>query len=409
MKPMRQQQRGIVVVLVVMGLLALLAMVGLALDTGHLMLNKSRLQATVDVSALAAAKVLDLTGSEPQADTAARDTFDLNAADHAELGRALSGADLTVQFSNTLNPFTPGTTPANYVRVFADDFTMWTSFASLVGIDETSTAATAIAGPSAPIGPGEACDLVPMMVCGDPAAGAENDWGYSRDNVTLLKIASNAPSGIGPGNFQLIELGAPGADVVRDNLAGGYENCIDPAATVTTKPGNNAGPTAQGLNTRFGDYQGGGMNEADFPPDLVTTEPDPGLDVAPDGVTVVLQGSNEPVTSMGQVDYSHGEYETNLQNGPYDFPSGVARRREMAVPIVNCATIVNGQGTLPVLDFGCFFLMQRVVQRGNDNYVFSQYIGQCAAGGAPGPVPGPVGGPGIYRIVLHDDPASPDS
>jgi hypothetical protein len=29
----------------------------------------------------------------------------------------------------------------------------------------------------------------------------------------------------------------------------------------------------------------------------------------------------------------------------------------MAVPIVNCATIVNGQGTLPVLDFGCFFLM----------------------------------------------------
>jgi hypothetical protein len=148
-----------------------------------------------------------------------------------------------VQFSNTLNPFTPGTTPANYVRVFADDFTMWTSFASLVGIDETSTAATAIAGPSAPIGPGEACDLVPMMVCGDPAAGAANDWGYSRDNVTLLKIASNAPSGIGPGNFQLIELGAPGADVVRDNLAGGYENCIDPAATVTTAAtSDGAGP-----------------------------------------------------------------------------------------------------------------------------------------------------------------------
>lgn len=409
MKPMRQQQRGIVVVLVVIGLLALLAMVGLALDTGHLMLNKSRLQATVDASALAAAKVLDLTGSEPQADTAARGTFDLNAADHPELGRALSGADITVQFSNTLNPFAPGTAPANYVRVFASDFTMWTSFASLVGITETSTAATAIAGPSAPIGPGEACDLVPMMVCGDPAAGAGNDWGYSRDNVTLLKIASNAPSGIGPGNFQLIELGAPGADVVRTNLAGGYETCIDPAATVTTKPGNNAGPTAQGLNTRFGEYQGGGMNQTNFPPDLVTTEPNPTLDVAPDGLTVILRGGNEPVTNISQVNYSHAQYETNLRNGPYNFPSGVARRRELAVPIVNCATIVNGQGTLPVLDFGCFFLMQRVVQRGNDNYVFSQYIGQCAAGGAPGPVPGPVGGPGVYRIVLHDDPASPDS
>ena len=65
-----------------------------------------------------------------------------------------------------------------------------------------------------------------MMVCGDMAAGKEGDWGYSTDNVTLLKLASNAPSPVGPGNFQLIELGAAGADVVRRNLAGGYEDCL---------------------------------------------------------------------------------------------------------------------------------------------------------------------------------------
>lgn len=409
MEQMRRHQRGIVAVMVVIGLLALLAMVGLALDTGHVMFNKSRLQATVDAAALAAARVLDSTGSEPQAAAAAASVFDLNAADHAELSRVLSGADITVQFSNTLNPFVPGTAPANYVRVFAADFTMWTGFASLVGIEETSTAATAIAGPSAPIGPGEACDLVPMMVCGDPAAGAAGNWGYAGDNVTLLKIASNAPSGIGPGNFQLIEIGGPGADVVRDNLAGGAETCVDPDSTVTTKPGNNAGPTAQGLNTRFGEYRGGGMNPTDFPPDLVTVAPNPGLDVAGDGLTVILQQSNNPVTHIDQLDYSFNEYENQLRDGPYNFPSGVPRRRVMAVPIVDCATIVNGQGTLPVLDFGCFYLLQQVVQRGNDNYVFSEYIGQCAAGGAPGPVPGPEGGPGIYKIVLHDDPGSPDS
>jgi hypothetical protein len=49
-----------------------------------------------------------------------------------------------------------------------------------------------------------------------------------------------------------------------------------------------------------------------------------------------------------------------------------------------------------------------VVQRGNYNFVFSQYIGQCAAGGAPDLVPGPWADPDL-QDVLHDDPASPDS
>ena len=68
MRGTRRQQRGIVAVLVTVGLLALLAMVGLALETGHLVLNKSRLQSTVDAAALAAAKVLDQTGSRGAGD-----------------------------------------------------------------------------------------------------------------------------------------------------------------------------------------------------------------------------------------------------------------------------------------------------------------------------------------------------
>lgn len=409
----RRQQRGITAVLVTVSLLGLLAMVGLALETGHLALNKSRLQNTVDAAALAAAKVLDKTGSQAQATVAARSVFDLNAANQPELSRVLSGADVTVQYSNTLSPFAPGSAPANYVRVFADDFTMWTSFTALVGIDQLSTAATAVAGPSAPIGPGEACDLVPMMVCADMAAGAAGDWGYSGDNVTLLKIASNAPSGVGPGNFQLIQLGGSGANVVRQNLAGGYDGCIDPDGTVTTKPGNNVGPTTQGLNTRFGEYQGGGMNPTDYPPDKITTEPSPGLDVASDGITVILRGGGRgggtPVTSINQLSYSYDNYQTNMAAGAFTNPSGKAKRRVVAVPIVDCTTMVNGQGTLPVAGLACFFLLQKAIQRGNDNFVFGEYIEQCAAGGTPGPDPGPVSGPGIYKIVLHNDPASPDS
>ncbi|MGH8241738.1 MAG: TadE/TadG family type IV pilus assembly protein [Steroidobacteraceae bacterium] len=406
------RQRGIVAVVVAISLLALLAMVGFALDSGHLVLNKSRLQNTIDASALAAAKVLDQTGSETQATAAARSVFDLNAANHPELGRVLDGNDIMVSYSNTLNPFVAGTTPANYVRVVANDFTMWTSFTSLVGVSDIRTAASAVAGPSAPIGSeegNEACDLAPMMICGDPAAGAAGNWGYTGDNVSLLKIASNAPSPVGPGNFQLIRLGGPGCDTVRENLAGGYESCLASISNVDTQPGNCTGPVTQGLNTRFGDYRGG-MSSADYPPDKVVTQPQPDLKVGGDGVTVTFQ-NNQPVNHINDLSYSYDDYSQDLVTGPYDFPAGKPQRRVIAVPFVDCTTMVNGQGNVPVLGFGCFFLLQQAVQKGNENFVFGEYIGECGAGGTPGPVPDPdpVGGPGIYKIVLHNDPLSADS
>jgi Flp pilus assembly protein TadG len=416
MKDMGGRQRGIVAVLVAVGLLALLAMVGLALDSGHVILNKSRLQNTVDAAALAAAKVLDNTGSQAQATTAAQSVFNLNAANHRELSRVMSGADILVQYSNTLNPFAPGTVPANYVRVVAQDFTMWTSFTSLVGIDETVTAASAVAGPSAPIGSdegNEACNLVPMMVCADVSPGAPGDFGYSRNNVTLLKMGSNVTGPIGPGNFQLFELGGAGANVVRQNLAGGYNNCIDPGDSITTKPGNNTGPTAQGLNTRFGEYLGAGLNQSTSPPDLVTREPSRPVEEK-DGI-VVFSDTKQPVNTanFGDLGFTHSGYESTTANGPHNFPFpvGRARRRELAVPLVDCTSTVNGHGTLPVVAYGCFYLLQKVVQKGNEDFVFGEYIGQCLADGTPGPVPDPdpVAGAGIYKIVLHNDPLSPDS
>src|SRR5688572_27262941 len=130
MNGLGKRERGTVVVMVAIGLLALLAMAGLALDSGHVILNKSRLQNTVDAAALSAAKVLDDTESEAQATAAAQAVFDANAAGHLELARVMSGADIQVTFSNTLDPWAPGTTPAYYVRVAADNFTMWTGFTS---------------------------------------------------------------------------------------------------------------------------------------------------------------------------------------------------------------------------------------------------------------------------------------
>src|SRR4029453_14579038 len=111
------RERGIVAVMVAIALLALIAMVGFALDSGHLMLNKSRLQNTVDAVALSAAKGLDKSGSGTRATTAGRAVFDANATNQPELARAIRGADLIFTYSNTLSPWAPGSVPANYVRV----------------------------------------------------------------------------------------------------------------------------------------------------------------------------------------------------------------------------------------------------------------------------------------------------
>jgi Flp pilus assembly protein TadG len=416
MNPLGGRQRGVVAILVAIGLLGLLAMVGMALDSGHAVLNKSRLQNTVDASALAAAKVLDSTGSEADADTAARDIFDLNAASQPELSQVMSGADLTIQFSNTLNPWAAGTAPANYVRVIADDFTMWTSFTSLVGITETRMAASAVAGPSAPIGMeegNEACDLAPMLVCADTAAGAENDWGYTGDNVSVLKLAGGDESEVGPGNFHLVQLGGPGANIVRTNLAGAYNQCLDPGENVETQTGVENGPVAQGLNTRFGQYQGG-MSQSLYPPDTVTTATSPRLSLADDG-TVTFQ-NGDPVNSINDVGFSFDDYTSRQESGQFDFENGVPQRRVLAVPFVDCSGFNPGQSSLPLVGLGCFFLLQPLQQGGpagggNDSNVFAEFIGDCGAGGTPGPDPNPnpTENTGIYKIVLHNDPLSPDS
>lgn len=144
----RHRQRGVALVLIVVGLLAVLAMAGLALDASHMGYNKARLQSAVDAAALSAAKVLDQTGNTTDATTAAQTTFNANAAAFPELLRSVGeGLGLTVQFANAPVPFTPGTTPRRFVRVIVTDFTTDASLTRVLGVMRLPVRASAIAGP----------------------------------------------------------------------------------------------------------------------------------------------------------------------------------------------------------------------------------------------------------------------
>lgn len=400
---MRHPQRGTTLILVLIGLLAVLAMAGLALDTGHLVLNKARLQNGVDAAALTAAKVLDQTTSTVLATAAASTAFDRNAANDGELAAARGGITLTIEYSNTLQPFVAGTTPARYARVRATNFSFAAGFARVVGFDTLATAASAVAGPT-PLGPpgdSQVCDFLPLLACGDAAAGAPG-FGIAAGQITVLKIgAGGNPGAVGPGNFQLLDAGS-GASAISDALAGKpWRSCASVGDSVTTDPGNKVGPIEQGFNTRFG----GG--NASYPPDVVTTPPPFSIDY--NDATGVISYRGATVTNVSQIGFSHdASYVPRLPSGPYDYPppAGAFLRREIAVPIGQCTTAANGKADVRVLGFGCFFLLQPTGHSGHSSYIVAEHIGDCPAHGNPGSGSGAGGGPGPYVIQLYRDYAS---
>jgi Flp pilus assembly protein TadG len=410
----RRRQGGAVLLLVLIAIVALLALTGLAIDTGHLGLNKARLQSTVDAAALAAAKVLDQpNGAEAPATVAALGVFGINAADHPELQRVMNnGLQIQVQYSNTLQPFVPGTAPAFYARVIATDFSMWTSFTSLVGFNDARTGASAVAGPSATIGPlTEVCNVAPMVVCGDPAQPAPF-FGYQLNTLQVLKLASqnNQNTPIGPGNFHLIRLNGNGGSVIRQNMAGAYNSCVDGSGSVETQTGNVVGPVTQGLNTRFGQYSGGQVSQDQYPPDVVIDAPTPALTYNPN-TQQISQGSRV-VTTGAQINFNFNVYQSMVQAQNYDYRPrpdgpGAPERRILTVPIADCSGPGGGNETLDLLGFGCYFLLQPAEQHGTTNYVFGQFVDGCVGDGNPGPEPSNTFGP--YRIQLYNDVGSGDS
>lgn len=412
-------QRGAAIVLIVIAMFVLLLMAGMAIDVGHMMLNKSRLQNSVDAAALSAAKTLDQTGSTTLATASALQALGLDAgsAGNNELNNTYTGNNLsvTVQYSSALPPFTSGSTTGPYVRVVATGFTFPTTLISVAGFSSLGVSASAVAGPSPTIN--TACNIAPMMVCGNPSPLATY-WGYSINQPQILKSAAPGSAQVGPGNFQLIQLGGTGANVVRQNLAGNYQACDTSGNTVQTETGNETGPVYQGLNTRFGIYAGSmAGTESQFPPDTVTAiSNSPTLST--DSNNDVLWGSttltSSNIDSTSGV-FSYKDYLAREANGPYDFAPatdgpgdyGVPERRVLTVPVGDCTGTSNGSTSVPILGFACFFLLQPVTQSGNTDYVYGQFEGNCQVNGDPGPNPG--AGPGPYIIELYHDPGSPDS
>ena len=352
--PMRGRQRGIVVLLYMVGMLAIIGMAGFALDLGLAFLTKTRLQNALDAAALDGAKTLILTGSAGQAQTNAQSIFASNIT---------GTATPTVSFSPTQSPFNAGGLNPRYVKVEVTAWPVQTYLSRVFGMaDSYDISGEAMAGPQFL---GEPCGA-PLGVCGDPASGdtdctdGDGCFGIPPDEITLHDTAT------GPGNYGLLDMGSGGADVA-EGMAGGASLCVAAGENQDVEPGmkNNI---VQATNTRFGLTMTGKFADPDkYPPDVITT---PG-------------------------DYE--AYQGLLESGTYDHPTGTPMRRTMVMPVVDC-TGVSGKTSVPVLGHACMFLTKPVVALGSlAGLVSAQIIDQCLAEGG---TPDPDSDSGAARIIL---------
>ena len=402
---MRKRQRGVAMVIIAAGLLAILAVAGLAIYASRITYDKSRLQGVVDATALTAAKVLDQTGSDAQAITAANAVFTENLTTFPELRRALgTGATPTLVFSRGISPFTPqpsGTLGLHYVRVEVASAGSGGGggLLGVIGVRSIPVRASAMAGPSPAVG--VACNIVPIALCGNGGA----DLGYPSNRIHAI----NSGSGTTPGFYRYLAFDdTGGANAVRHNLAGGYNQCVVTGARVPIKSGVNSGPASQGLNTRFNLYAAG-LSPTDYPPDVLQREPSPLLSY--NTQTGTIRQNGKVVTLISQIDYGYDTYAATTRTGPYDLqpsPAGPAvfKRRVVAAPVVACGDEINK--TVPIVGLRCLFLLQRAETSGANARIFIEIAPECEAGGRPGPVPPGTPG-GVYILQLYRDPASPDS
>ncbi|MGR5537412.1 pilus assembly protein TadG-related protein [Vibrio campbellii] len=371
-----RKQRGIVAIIMTVAMLALLAVTALAIDVNHMYMNRTKLQNGVDAAALAAAVILDNSGSQAigmekaqeNATAAVIDTLNklVGAEGNAELDIASDSVSVTYNINSTFDGLECDTGDDCYVRVAVNNLDLQSFFLQLF-TDTKRIAASAVAGPSA--GAGMVCNLAPLTVCAiDPG---EPDDGFKLAPTTYPIKSTAQNQDMGPGNFQLVDFDDYPDDAdaskkeqhLREQLAGGYGGCASIGQSIITKPGNTIGPTAKGLNARFGDFSNALKGE--YKSDLNITE-----------------------------DITHSDYTAGEHNN----------RRMLAIPIIDCGVDNQGRSSFTVTSIGCFFMVNKAVGL---TPVQGEYVGDCSVDNAFNDGQNSTNGP--YRIVLYKDPFNEDS
>ena len=371
-KSEKKSERGSVLAMSAVGMLAFLLATGMAVDISHFYLVKSELQNAADAAALAGASALNLgaTGIQraQQRATAAMNSYEFNS-------KGLAIPDVNVKFAvNVGGPYVDAASASGasvvkkirFVKVETPAVPVQVFLAAPVLGGSKNLRAEATAGMSVPIS--SVCDFLPVSVIDyGPPHTIEPRKTYT------FRAAPGGSSAVSPGNYHILAVAGEGGRDVRDGLARGVDACAEPGAeyAVETKPGVTAGPVRVGINTRFDEY-GPQVNPALHPPDTNVQE-----------------------------NITHEDY---VKGTPFKAPThqGVDGRRVVIIPIVKEGEYDPGRGVVKFNRFGLFFLRNKVGSGSGGELVaefidMATVVGRGKVGTGPAAADGFMTKPVLYK------------
>lgn len=222
LKRLKVEEKGGILPLVAISMVALLGMTALVVDVGGLYLARRQMVNAADAAALAGAQEFLQQPSIIEA-VARKYAVEFNGADADKV---------TVEVCQDSNTVT--VEAARKVEF---------SFARALGFSDSSVSARAVA---LLYNPSVASGLVPFTI-------PDNAYEEGKE-VTLVR--TDWDEEMGPGNFGLLAFAEgdrdfdPGAKVIEDRIIHGFDGEVYLGQEIYTEPGQNVGQLRSGVNTR---------------------------------------------------------------------------------------------------------------------------------------------------------------
>lgn len=340
----RDGERGSVLAITTIAMLALLLAAGLAIDISHFYTAKAELQNAADAAALAAASQLNSTSGGIKL-AVSEATKALNKYDFKN-SVTLSSTDVT--FASDLNgtyvsqaTAETSATSIRFVKVTIPPKPVSVAFAAVVLPKTQNIGATAVAGESvgltmnkfytaytfiepstAPFVPGQVYILNPK------------NWNDS--SPTSYRVLS------GPGGDEVLTGTIHAYGYIGTSYSIQHLNGTSPAGSLTSP--SMCRYAQIGMNTRFADYSvHPNVNPTDEPPDTIIAE-----------------------------NITYQQYRTMQGNGTIQRADGMRNRRIMTVPIAGNNAYNTSAGTVTANDLAGFFVRHKV---GTNCQLEVEYIG----------------------------------
>lgn len=379
----RKGERGSILAMSALGMLAVLLAVGLGVDISHFYLVKGELQNAADAGALAAASAINSNPSGIVEGTSravkAMNSYEFNNKDVAFqrsdvtwavnlAGPYMSEAEASTEAQAPTIRFAKVTTPSSPVGV---------SFAAMVLGSSKNLSASATAGLSVPLN--LFCNFIPLSVLIDD----DTSLLVPGQTYTIRAPTGGSPS---PGNYQILAIAGRGGVDVEYGIGAGVDACGTPGEVyeVDTKPGLTAGKVRKGINSRFDDYQGSQLDPQLHPPDTNIKE-----NITWDEYSKYL-GCGRP----GAI-----SCDSRYVQAPSN--DGVDMRRVVLIPLVKVSEYDEGRDTVTFFRFGAFFL-QTKASNGSGGDIQAEYIeDRIAVGKGTFDPTGPAGDPLLAVPVLY--------